>query len=497
MNNCFLRLLLVLIGTLPTLSLAAAPPNFLSTPAGKAPSNEALRDQADDLIKAAMAHEHFSGNVLIARDGKVVFRESYGFASRELEVANAADTVFRIASLSKQFTAAAVLQLQQAGKLRVQDRICQHISPCPEAWSSVSLHHLLTHTSGIPNYSSLPDWDERYAKQDLSHDELIRLVQPLPLQFEPGSQHRYTNTGYYLLGLIIEKVSGKPYRDYLKEQIFAPLGMHSSLYDDLGTVIPRSATGYRSRGTHFVSAPYGSAKALFAAGGIHSTVDDLLRWHLALQYDTVLSQASRNAMFEAGIGGYGYGWYLRTFFDRQAQLHSGSALGFSAFIIRFPTEKLSAIVLSNSDRASASGLGLRLSALALGVPVQLPKPQLRDLLFDLIETQGVSAAAKQYRSWKESNAQDFDYDEEVLTDVGYDLFEAQRFEEANTLYQLNLEYFPKSYVSLDLMADILAIKGKHAEAIVLYHKSLKIEPNNGYAKRALERIYNHSPQLRN
>lgn len=177
-------------------------------PSTTAPAGKALDTALDAYLAAATKNEQFSGTVLLARDGKPVFVRSYGMANYELGVPNSADTVFRLASVTKQFTALAVMQLQEQGRLKVDDPICRYLADCPAAWRPITIRELLNHTSGIPNFSSLPDWDEVLSRRDYTPAELVSLFRDLPLKFTPGEKYDYSNSGYHLLGLIIERASG-------------------------------------------------------------------------------------------------------------------------------------------------------------------------------------------------------------------------------------------------------------------------------------------------
>jgi D-alanyl-D-alanine carboxypeptidase len=206
-----------------------------------------LNAQSDpDAVAAAWARERgFMGSVLVARDGKVLLEKGYGLASAEWDVPNSPDTKFRIGSITKQFTATAVLQLQEAGKLNVSDAICKYLPECPEAWKPITVEQLLNHTSGIPSYTGLPDFPTpKRMRMPLSPLEIVMLTRDMKLDFQPGEDYRYNNTGYVLLGYIIEKAAGVKYDAYLREHIFDPLGMKDTGYDWTRPVQKRRAAGY-------------------------------------------------------------------------------------------------------------------------------------------------------------------------------------------------------------------------------------------------------------
>ncbi len=465
----------------PAMAQVQAPPSSI------APDGQALDTALDTYLRAAARNEQFSGTVLLARDGKPIFLRSYGMANYELGVPNSADTVFRLASLSKQFTALAVMQLQEQGRLRVDDPICRYLSDCPASWQPITIRQLLNHTSGIPNFSSLPDWDEVLSRRDYTPAELVALFRDLPLKFTPGERYDYSNSGYHLLGLVIERVSKMGWGEYVKQRIIDPLGMRHSGDDNTRVLIPNRASGYYSLGTTFINAPIISRTVGYAAGGLYSTVGDLLLWDRALVPGRLVSQASLDEMFTPVKNNYGFGWRIGERFGRREMDHSGSDNGFSTYIIRFPTDNLTAIVLSNSDRASAGKVGNAIAAIAFGQPVTLPVAQLREILWDRIDRGGVPAAIAHYGDLKRSGAK-LDFSDDALVGLGYDLYEAHRYADAKAIFRFNLTIYPKSAYSHDGLADIAVAEGDLAGAITLFQQSLALDPANTYASDALKRL---------
>ncbi|MEK9213210.1 serine hydrolase [Sphingomonas sp. 2378] len=452
-----------------------------------APAGKALDQALDAYLTAATRNEQFSGTVLLARNGKPVFLRSYGMANYELGVPNGADTVFRLASITKQFTAMAIMQLQEQGKLKVDDPICRYLTDCPAAWKPITIRQLLNHTSGIPNFSSLPEWDEVLSRRDYKPAELVALFRDLPLKFAPGEKYDYSNSGYHLLGLIIERASGMGWGTYVKQRILVPLGMTHSGDDDTRALIPHRASGYYSLGTTFINAPIISRTVGYAAGGLYSTVGDLLLWDRALVPGKLVGQASLDAMFTPGKGNYGFGWRIAERFGRHEMDHSGSDNGFSTYIIRFPADDVTAIVLSNSDRASAGKVGNAMAAIAFGQPVTLPVAQLREILWDRIDRDGVAGAIAHYGELKRSGAE-LDFSDDALVGLGYDLYEAHRYADAKAIFRFNLTVYSKSAYSHDGLADIAVAEGDPKQAVKLFRQSLALDPTNTYAVDALKRL---------
>ncbi len=313
-------------------------------------------------MHSAIEKSHFAGSILIARDGKVLVSKGYGMANAEYEASNSARTKFRIGSLTKQFTATAILMLQEQGKLNVQDSVCKHLPQCPASWQPLTIHHLLTHTSGIQ------DVDYTQARvASLSVANTLERLQDKPLEFTAGKIFRYSSTNYILLGYIIEKVSGEPYQVFLRRHIFEPLGMTDTDYDDSRRILKNRATGYSLRGGSLVNAAYVNMSIPFSAGGLYSTVEDLYKWDQSLYTEKLVSRRTLNAMFSPGKGNYGYGWYIEKQLDTRFITHSGWLDGFHSFIVRLPDKQVTVIVLSNLDSAPASTISRALTAIVLGI----------------------------------------------------------------------------------------------------------------------------------
>jgi CubicO group peptidase (beta-lactamase class C family) len=330
-------------------------------------------EQVDAYITGEATEHSFRGAVLVGVNGKVVFEKAYGIAEEEWNVRNTTTTKFRIASLSKQFTAACILLLQERGKLKVQDPISRYLTGLPEAWRSITIHQLLTHTSGIPNYTDSSQL-KKINRTGATPQEMITLVADKPLDFKPGSRWHYTNTGYILLGMMIEKISGQPYADFMKHNIFEPLGMMNSGYDRATDILKERASGYQIQGG-LANADFIDMTIPYAAGGIYSTVEDLYRFNEALaQQGKLLSADSLKEMFteypEATYQGqnYGYGVVIsRQKFGKLLYYHGGGVEGFSSSIQRYPDERVCIVVLSNLSSFKPWELGDHIAADLFGL----------------------------------------------------------------------------------------------------------------------------------
>ncbi len=309
-------------------------------------------DRMDEFIRAEMDRLKIPGVALrVIQSGRETKAAHYGLANVELQVPVRAETVFEIGSLTKQFTAACVLLLAEDGRLSIDDAITNHLATAPAAWSNITIRHLLTHTSGLKNYTGHDGFE---LTKRLSQKQFIEALAPLPPDFAPGAQAKYCNSGYNLLGHIIENVSGKSYWNFLAERIWSPLGMTSGTNRDPFLVVPHRADGYlRKNGT--LTNRDADLTDVFAAGAIVSNIGDLVNWNAALDAGKLLNAKSRAQMWTAGKLNdssdcpYGFGWRLHPYQGHKNIGHSGSTSGFSASLQRFPDDRLAIIVLCNSD----------------------------------------------------------------------------------------------------------------------------------------------------
>lgn len=356
--TAFLALCLLFIAQVSAQTAAASPPQEIAR-------------KVDEYMNAAVRVSRFSGAVLLARDGQPIVSRGYGMANFELDVPNTPQTVFRIGSVTKQFTGMAIVMLQERGKLSVNDPVCKHLPDCPPAWQPITIKHLLTHTAGIPNYTEFPDF-MKTAAAETTPAELIGRFRDKPLQFALGEKYAYSNSGYYLLGLIVERASGKPYADFLQENIFAPLGMKQTGYDSPVRIIRNRAAGYARTNDGLANAAPISMSTAYAAGALYSTVEDLLLWDQALYTEKLVSRKSLDEAFTPFKSNYGYGWSVGKRLDRQVISHGGGIFGFSSYIARYPADRVTVVVLSNVEGAPSGEIANALAAIVFGAPYEIP-----------------------------------------------------------------------------------------------------------------------------
>jgi CubicO group peptidase (beta-lactamase class C family) len=331
-----------------------------------------LLPKFEEYAQAAAKADRFSGAILVARDGKVLVSKGYGMADVENDVPNTPETKFRLGSITKQFTAVSILLLQERGKLSVQDSICKYVAPCPEAWQPVTIHHLLSHTGGVPDFTGFPDY-QKTMREPAPVESLITRFRDRPLDFKPGEDWKYSNSGYILLGHVVEKVSGKSYESFLRENIFEPLKMTSTGYDHADEIVKRRARGYAAGPDgRVINASYLDMSIPFSAGGLYSTVGDLYLWDQALYGEKILKKQSLDAMFTAVRHDYGYGYGVAKLFNHRVLSHGGGIEGFSTSIHRFPDDRVTVIVLSNYEAANSGRIARDLAAVAFGEKYELP-----------------------------------------------------------------------------------------------------------------------------
>ncbi|MGH6966993.1 MAG: serine hydrolase, partial [Phenylobacterium sp.] len=341
---------------LAALWISTMPAQAAEAPAGYAAS-------ADGVVRAYAEPGVFSGAVLVAKNGKPIFRKAFGMADREWDVANTPQTRFRLGSITKQFTATAILQLAEQGKLSIDDPVSKYYPAAPATWAPITLKHLLTHTSGIPSYTAIPGFFAQQARLDKTPDEIIALTRDKPLEFQPGSKYAYDNTGYVLLGYVVEKVSGQPYAAYLQDHIFTPLGMKDTGYDVSDAILPRRASGYSVAGGKAKNAAFLAMTLPYAAGSLYSTVDDLLIWDQALHAGKPIKPASVAAMFTDYGFKYGFGQSIRVDNGHRIWGHNGGINGFSTQLNHLPDDGLTVIVLSNIEQAPVGRIAGKLTDL--------------------------------------------------------------------------------------------------------------------------------------
>lgn len=444
----------------------------------------------DALVKQYYEYGQFNGSILVAENGKIIYKKGFGMANMEWNIPNGADTKFRIASVTKQFTAALVLQLVEEGKIRLDAHITDYLPDYrKDTGGKVTIHQLLNHTSGIPDYknvSSNPYSPADFAKKHVSGD----------FEFEPGAKYRYNNGGYSILGAIIEKVTGKSYETVLRERILKPLGMTNSGYAHNSTLLEKQASSYEKTPAGYINAPYIDMSIPYAAGSMYSTVEDLYKWDQALYEDKILSAESKRLMFTPGLGNYGYGIRITDQplgkSDRKTKViwHGGAGVnGFASLISRAVETRQTVIILDNGGNAlNLSKITTSILGILNGQPYDAPKKSIAETLYKTATEKDVASVIAEYRRLKAENSPAFDFSESELNTLGYQLLNMKRVKDAIEIFKLNAEMFPASSNVYDTLGEAHLADGNKDSALANYKKAIELDPKNANALRIVKQL---------
>jgi CubicO group peptidase (beta-lactamase class C family) len=330
-------------------------------------------EEINEVLKAYTKQNSFNGTVLVAQHGVVLLEKGYGFKNMQTNALNDSNTIYQIGSLTKQFTAIIILQLQEQLRLSVSDPLIKYIPDYPGG-DKITIENLLTHTSGIVNYTKDELFMNNNAVNPITIENLIAQFKNKPLEFTPGEKYSYSNSGYILLGYIIQKITGKSYFEVVRENIFQPLGMNHSGFDFKALKNRDKATGYLRLSRKINKpAPIVDSTISFSAGGIYTTVGDLYKWDRALYSEKIVSSASLEKAFTPYRANYGYGWVIDTTYGKKVLMHEGGIFGFVSFIGRIPVDEICIILLDNRGSEGLPKIGENINAILNDQPYDFPK----------------------------------------------------------------------------------------------------------------------------
>jgi CubicO group peptidase (beta-lactamase class C family) len=455
----------------------------------------------DKYLDACAARGEFNGVVLVARKGKVQYHRALGKASIDGGVPLRRDSVFRLASVAKAFTAVSILMLREEGKLSLDDDVRKYVPTLP--YAGATIRHLLHHTSGLPDYVKLLDkhWDAE--EGDLSRrrfatnpDALGQLIKHKPpVRFSPGKRWDYSNTGYMLLALVVEKISGVPFSDFLTRRIFAPLGMKNTVLFTPITppVIENRAWGFRLSpdGGERLANDRNYLNAMYGDGEVYSTAGNLLKWDQALYQAKLIPAAAVDEMFTPGRlssgkdTGYGYGWGIANRGGKKVVNHGGGWVGFRTWIDRELESRQLLVVLTNNSSRSMGMVRDGVLALLAGKEPRLPKSPVSRLLGERLRREGVAGLKDEYRRLKSLRAKEIDFSEARLRKLGSYLLGKKKTSAAVAVLELNVEAFPKSVRALEELGDALLASGRRKEAGEVFRKALVLSPQNRKLQKKL------------
>ncbi|MEX2117448.1 MAG: serine hydrolase [Bacteroidota bacterium] len=454
----------------------------------------------DSLLTICYQNNQFNGSALVAENGKVIFKKGYGMANFDHNIPNTPDTKHRIASITKQFVAMLVLQLVEKGKMKIEGKITDYLPDYrKDTGGRVTIHHLLTHTSGIPTYTGLPNFWSDSTRNPYASEYLIKTFCSGDLEFEPGTRYVYNNSGYYILGSIIEKVTGKPFAQVLQENILTPVGMTNSGIDDEHEILPGRSQGYWRQDGRLALDPYFDMSSVTGAGAMYSTAEDLYKWDQALYGDKLISKKSKDVYFKAHFhtGGptfYAYGWGVgnvpigNSTDSINAIRHTGGINGYNTYIFRVPQTKDLVVLLNNTGPVPIGSMAIAVLGILHNKPWSPPKVTIVDTLLAVIVKDGIEAGVKRYAELKASSGEKYNFSEPELNTLGYILMRSGKVKESIRIFQLNVEKYPEGFNTYDSLGEAYMEDGQKDLAIKNYAKSLEMNPGNSGAIDMLKRI---------
>ncbi len=460
-------------------------------------SAQSTTEKIDELISRYNELRQFNGSVLVADNNEVIFSKGYGFANMEWKILNTPDTKFRLGSITKQFTSTLIMQQVESGKIKLDGKLTDYLPYYrKDTGDKVTIHMLLTHTSGIPSYTNQPDFMEKVSQKYYTPDDFVKEYCSGDFEFEPGSQFAYNNSGYFILGAILEKVTGKKYDELVKEKIFTPLGMNDSGYDWTNDIIPMRAAGYEKTFSGYRNATYLNMSLPYAAGSLYSTVKDLFIWNKSFYSEKILTKKSWDIMFTGyiqafGNAQYGYGWVINKYYDGKDSLkvitHGGGINGFNTIGYYLPQKGQFVAIFSNVGGAPLNEITQQILNIIYGKEIIYPKKSLAEYISKVINEDGINEAEKVFNELK-NDTNNFNLTENEMNNLGYELLGKNMIDEALFAFRMNVMQFPKSSNAYDSYGEAWFKKGNKDSAIVHYKKSLELNPRNLNAIKYLKEM---------
>jgi len=455
-------------------------------------------EQIEKLLTTYEEYGKFNGSVLVSEQGKVIYKKGFGMANMEWDIPNQPNTKHLIASITKQFTAMLILQLVAEGKLDLQEPITTYLPDYPKGSGDIiTTHHLLTHTSGIPDYTEFPKFMEDESRNPYSPAAFVKTFDEKELDFKPGEKYSYSSSGYFILGVLIEKLSGKSYEQILKDKIFTPLNMKDTGYDNHKDILKNRAAGYEKENGNYINSSYLDMTIPYAAGSLYSTVEDLYKWDQALYTTTILPKEYMTMYFKPYIPAfdkkhYAYGWEVG--YDKIGSSkdsiytigHDGSINGFNTNISRATSDKSLVVLLNNTGYAPLYEMTRAIRGIMYGKEYHIPKQTVADVVLAVIEEKGIDEAISKYHSIKDSET--YSLSARDMNEMGYLLMGSGRKEEASKVFELITKEFPTSSKAYDSYGESLMKLGKKELAVKNYRKSVTLNPNNQNGIDSLKKL---------
>jgi len=442
----------------------------------------AERQRIDALMTTLHGRGQFDGSILVARAGAIIYRAGFGYANESTREPFQPSTVSSLASVSKQFTAMAVMMLAEEGTLGYDDPIKRFLPELARYAPGVTVRHVLNHTSGIPDVGDLG-----IDRPGLTNGEVVAaLAKESPLASPPGTHYRYSNAGYVLLATIVERLSGQRLADFLATHIFKPLDMDSTFVREAAAAVqPAFAMAYDPFGQ-----PTGDTNGTVGDGGVFSTVDDLYKWDRALAGSSLVRTSTLDAAFTPpilpdGPSTYAFGWNVRLDQGARTLWHTGSTGGYRSYIERRPAEQLLIVMLTNHGNTKRVDIASAIVHILRGEPFTLPGQSIARRLYDAIKADGIDTAMRLYDSLRAQPAPDYDFSESELNTLGYQLLGEGRAKDAVRVFERNAESFPRSSNAFDSLGDAYVQAGERELAMMSYSHATALDPGNRHAAATL------------
>ncbi len=456
----------------------------------------------DELMNYCYDADMFNGAVLVARDGEIVYKNAFGYSNFENFEKLKLTSVFSIGSISKQFTSMAIMILKEQKKLKYDDKLSDYFPEFPDYADKITIRNLLNHTSGMPNWINFSVFRARPGdfKDDITNEDIFAfLVQIDSLDFTPREKYSYTNSGYILLAMIVEKISGEPFYKFMEQYVFDPLEMdYTIVWNDTKPEIPNKTIGYNQFGE---KDDYNILAA--GDGGIYSTVEDLYKWDQALYTEKLVSQETLEEAFTPGLlnngsplrvmsdstWGYGFGWLLRKNNSENITWHDGGFNGFNAIFYRELNKREVIILLTNKGEPwPLYPIHGAVKSILRGEPYEFPLIPIEITMKKLIDEHGLMESLNKYHELKKTQAGKYDFSEGKLNSLGYYYLNNQNFNEAKAIFKLNIEMYPDSYNTYDSYGEACMLNGDYDEAVRNYKRSLELNPDNTNAVETLKKL---------
>ena len=460
----------------------------------------------DKLIQQYSAYGEFNGCVLVSQNNKVILKKGYGYANFEQKISNTIDTKFYIGSVTKTFTDLLVMQLVEKGKIRLDAKISEYLHDYPKPnGDSVTIYHLLTHTSGIPDDSD-PRIDVDYYRH-YSHNEMLALFDSLPLQFTPGSKWKYTNAGTYILGMILERLTGKAYSELLNENILIPLGMKNTGYTESKTPIKKFAFGYDLSGVNPVIKKNYDVTVAFSAWGMYSTIEDLQKWNEELYTEKLLSRKYLDIYFTPYKDNWACDWMIlknKPFYyanDSSIATYRGGNFGpFECFTVRYAKERHSIVLMGNCSYSRAEEIIKNITGILFNKPYTLPKQSLQKTFSEILDKKGLPNASDDIlNKAKDTNTYYISASEFLHLGYAYK-YEKKDLKAAIQVFELMAKLFPTTYNAYDseyfsdrsnvygILGSCYLEDGQKEKAIVNFKKAITLNPDDTNAIELIKKL---------